>query len=342
MSSSQKIAVKPPWSSSGPAAAAAPSNVNGARHRRRRVPEPRAHPVAAQVEGRRVEARGEVGDLRVAELEQVVEREVDARLDVEPDDRQPPGHISIWIACSVAPGGQVDLEQQQAVGGAGEQRLQRRRLPRAVVADVDEHDGVAGLLGGALRAAQHAAEERVGDVRDDERDAAGDAGPQRAGGDVRAVAELLRGGAHRLLRARGDAPGGLAGEHERDRRLGDAGSARDVDAGDAWRSADSRHPRRTWTISSKKWWGRRARPRLLRPRDAEALLSEEAFAHDEFMPYWAELWPSALALARVVGGRALRGARALELGCGLGLPRLAAAAAGGRVPATDWARTRSR
>ena len=76
---------------------------------------------------------------------------------------------------------------------------------------------------------------------------------------------------------------------------------------------------------------------LLRPRHPDALLSEEAFARDEFMPYWAELWPSGLALARVVGVRALRGARVLELGCGLGLPSLAAAAAGGRVLATDWA-----
>jgi predicted nicotinamide N-methyase len=76
---------------------------------------------------------------------------------------------------------------------------------------------------------------------------------------------------------------------------------------------------------------------LLRPRQPDALLSEEAFARDEFMPYWAELWPSGLALARVVGVRALRGARVLELGCGLALPSLAAAAAGGRVLATDWA-----
>jgi len=76
---------------------------------------------------------------------------------------------------------------------------------------------------------------------------------------------------------------------------------------------------------------------LLRPRDAESLISEEAFATEEFLPYWAELWPSALALARALGGRALRGARTLELGCGLGLPSLAAAAAGARVVATDWA-----
>jgi predicted nicotinamide N-methyase len=76
--------------------------------------------------------------------------------------------------------------------------------------------------------------------------------------------------------------------------------------------------------------------RLLRPRDAEALLDEQAFEREEFLPYWAELWPSSLALARAISGRALRGARTLELGCGLGLPSITAALAGGRVLATDW------
>lgn len=76
--------------------------------------------------------------------------------------------------------------------------------------------------------------------------------------------------------------------------------------------------------------------RLLRPRDAEALLDEEAFEREEFLPYWAELWPSAVALARAVAARSLRGARTLELGCGLGLPSIAAALSGGRVLATDW------
>jgi predicted nicotinamide N-methyase len=76
--------------------------------------------------------------------------------------------------------------------------------------------------------------------------------------------------------------------------------------------------------------------RILRPRDAEALLDEEAFDHEEFLPYWAELWPSALGLARAVAGRSLRGARTLELGCGLALPSIAAALAGARVLATDW------
>ena len=77
---------------------------------------------------------------------------------------------------------------------------------------------------------------------------------------------------------------------------------------------------------------------LLRPPDAEALLSEEAFEREEFLPYWAELWPSGLALAREVASRPLAGARVLELGCGLGLPSLAAALAGADVLATDWAR----
>ena len=75
---------------------------------------------------------------------------------------------------------------------------------------------------------------------------------------------------------------------------------------------------------------------LLRPPDAEALLTEEAFEREEFLPYWAELWPSGVALAHVVAGRPVAGARVLELGCGLGLPSLAAALGGAEVLATDW------
>jgi predicted nicotinamide N-methyase len=75
---------------------------------------------------------------------------------------------------------------------------------------------------------------------------------------------------------------------------------------------------------------------VLRPRDPDALIDEHAFEKDEFLPYWAQLWPSGVALARTVAARALRGARVLEIGCGLGLPSMAAALAGGRVLATDW------
>jgi predicted nicotinamide N-methyase len=75
---------------------------------------------------------------------------------------------------------------------------------------------------------------------------------------------------------------------------------------------------------------------VVRPPDAEALLDEEAFARDEFLPYWAELWPSGVALARHLAGLDLRGRRVLELGCGLALPSIAAALAGADVLATDW------
>src|ERR687885_728578 len=71
---------------------------------------------------------------------------------------------------------------------------------------------------------------------------------------------------------------------------------------------------------------------VLRPRQADALIDEYAFGEAEFLPYWAELWPSGVALAKMSARRALKGARVLELGCGLGLPSIAAARAGGRVP----------
>jgi predicted nicotinamide N-methyase len=75
---------------------------------------------------------------------------------------------------------------------------------------------------------------------------------------------------------------------------------------------------------------------LLRPGDPVALLDEEAFAEDEFLPYWAELWPSALALADALPERLDRFS-VVELGCGLGVPSLVAAARGARVTAIDWA-----
>jgi predicted nicotinamide N-methyase len=76
---------------------------------------------------------------------------------------------------------------------------------------------------------------------------------------------------------------------------------------------------------------------LLRPPSADELIDEAAFAADEFLPYWAELWPSGVALAGHVGSLDLAGKRVLELGAGLGLPSLAAALRGADVLATDWA-----
>jgi predicted nicotinamide N-methyase len=76
--------------------------------------------------------------------------------------------------------------------------------------------------------------------------------------------------------------------------------------------------------------------RITRPVDAESLLDEDAFDHEEFLPYWAELWPSGRALAEIVGERDVAGLRVVELGCGLGLPSLSAALGGATVLATDW------
>jgi predicted nicotinamide N-methyase len=76
---------------------------------------------------------------------------------------------------------------------------------------------------------------------------------------------------------------------------------------------------------------------ILRPRNSEALLDEQAFEREEFLPYWAEVWPSGVALARFVAGRSLAGLRVLELGCGLALPSITAARGGARVLASDWA-----
>jgi predicted nicotinamide N-methyase len=76
---------------------------------------------------------------------------------------------------------------------------------------------------------------------------------------------------------------------------------------------------------------------ILRPPSADELIDETAFDEEEFLPYWAELWPSGLALARYVSKLELAGRKVLELGCGLGLPSLAAALRGADVLATDWA-----
>ena len=75
---------------------------------------------------------------------------------------------------------------------------------------------------------------------------------------------------------------------------------------------------------------------LRKPRSAEELISEDDFAGDERLPYWADLWPAARVLAAEVAAEAGRGAALLELGCGLGLVTVAAMRAGYAVLATDY------
>jgi predicted nicotinamide N-methyase len=71
------------------------------------------------------------------------------------------------------------------------------------------------------------------------------------------------------------------------------------------------------------------------PADWEALRHDEGGAGRP-IPYWARLWPSGQALAgRLDADPPPRGARVLELGCGLALPSIVAARAGAEVLATD-------
>jgi predicted nicotinamide N-methyase len=78
-----------------------------------------------------------------------------------------------------------------------------------------------------------------------------------------------------------------------------------------------------------------------RPSQSDRLLDlpavHEAFKQDEYMPYWADLWPAARMLAKTI----LRenwspGLETLEIGCGLGLPGIVALAAGLKVTFSDY------
>ena len=69
----------------------------------------------------------------------------------------------------------------------------------------------------------------------------------------------------------------------------------------------------------------------------DALTQEEFDRNDGRMPYWAVLWPSAMALGKaVLGSEFPAGRRVLDLGCGLGLAGLAALNRGADVTFLDW------
>jgi predicted nicotinamide N-methyase len=75
--------------------------------------------------------------------------------------------------------------------------------------------------------------------------------------------------------------------------------------------------------------------RVLQPEEVAELPDSGPVEWAPIAPYWAVLWRSGVALAREVDGLELRGRRVVELGCGLGVPSLAAARAGAAVLATD-------
>src|SRR5437588_10922926 len=80
---------------------------------------------------------------------------------------------------------------------------------------------------------------------------------------------------------------------------------------------------------------------IFRPDESDHLLDHpvvrSAFAADEYLPYWADLWPAARMLAKVIARLDWpAGLTALEVGCGLGLPGVAALARGVRVLFSDY------
>lgn len=75
--------------------------------------------------------------------------------------------------------------------------------------------------------------------------------------------------------------------------------------------------------------------RIARPREPGLLLEDAVADGAADAPYWAELWPSARALAAHLATLDLHGVRAVELGCGLALPSVAAALRGAQVLAVD-------
>jgi predicted nicotinamide N-methyase len=95
-------------------------------------------------------------------------------------------------------------------------------------------------------------------------------------------------------------------------------------------------------ISTLTFGGREVR--LVRPSDPDRLLEDpevlDRNRRDDYMPYWAYLWPGAYLLAEAVArdpeSESGPAVPALEIGCGLGLAGLLAVGRGWQVTFTDY------
>jgi predicted nicotinamide N-methyase len=74
---------------------------------------------------------------------------------------------------------------------------------------------------------------------------------------------------------------------------------------------------------------------MLQPREAVEVPDVGPVEWAPMAPYWTVFWRSGVTLARAIDGTDLRGLRVVELGCGLGVPSIAAARGGATVLATD-------
>jgi predicted nicotinamide N-methyase len=77
---------------------------------------------------------------------------------------------------------------------------------------------------------------------------------------------------------------------------------------------------------------------ISRPVDYDRLIDDAAADPEQNLPYWAELWPSGVALAAKIARdpAIVQGKRVLELGCGLGVTAIAALQAGADLLVTDY------
>ncbi|MBL8897443.1 MAG: methyltransferase domain-containing protein [Planctomycetes bacterium] len=83
--------------------------------------------------------------------------------------------------------------------------------------------------------------------------------------------------------------------------------------------------------------GRTLRFRHLREVDSLFDTLSPAELSDEKLPYYGELWPASIGLARWIGRRLeLTGKRVLDLGCGVAVGGIAAALRGARVTLADY------
>ena len=75
---------------------------------------------------------------------------------------------------------------------------------------------------------------------------------------------------------------------------------------------------------------------ILKPRNSDDLISEADYVRDERLPYWADVWPSSVILAKRLANEAGGGRSFLELGCGLGIVSITAMRSGFDVLASDY------
>jgi len=80
---------------------------------------------------------------------------------------------------------------------------------------------------------------------------------------------------------------------------------------------------------------------ITHPRNTDRLLDlpavREAFQQDEYMPYWADLWPGSRMLGKYLVKQSWpAGLHTLEIGCGLGLSGIVALSLGLKVTFSDY------